>query len=85
VVGGHSHTFLYPPSQNPPSIEDLKGEYPTYVQQEGSNRVVPVVQAYCNTKYIGHLEANFDSGGELLFPIDGAGKVQRLLTTNYNV
>ena len=72
VVGGHSHTFLY--TGRPPSVEVAEGEYPTYVVQE-SGRVVPVVQAYCYTKYIGHLQLQFDSGGELVLPVAGGGVV----------
>ena len=34
---------------------------------------MPVVQAYCYTKYLGHLELHFDSEGELLTPVKGAG------------
>ena len=41
---------------------------------QDSGKVVPVVQAYCYTKYMGHLELNFDDSGELLTPVDGAGQ-----------
>ena len=76
VVGGHSHTYLYTDNngQGPPSNDQPKGDYPTYVNnkvQEG--KVIPVVQAYCYTKYMGHLTLKFDSEGELLTPVDGAG------------
>ena len=63
VVGGHSHTFLY--SGEEPSVELSQGQYPTWVTQP-SGRQVPVVQAYCYTKYIGHLNLQFDSEGELV-------------------
>ena len=43
----------------PPSIEKPKGPYPTYVANR-FGKVVPVVQVYCYTKYLGHLELNFD-------------------------
>ena len=33
VIGGHSHTFLYPPEMEPPSVETPQGPYPTYVTQ----------------------------------------------------
>jgi 2',3'-cyclic-nucleotide 2'-phosphodiesterase (5'-nucleotidase family) len=59
VVGGHSHTFLWT-GPNPPSIEHISGEYPTYITQKGSGRVVPVVQVYCYTKYLGEMNLNFD-------------------------
>ncbi len=35
--------------------------------------MVPVVQAFCYTKYLGHLELNFDDDGDLLQPVDGTG------------
>ena len=35
--------------------------------------MVPVVQVYCYTKYLGHLELNFDANGELLTPVNGKG------------
>eukprot|EP00096_Caligus_rogercresseyi_P012062 TRINITY_DN4948_c0_g1_i1.p1 TRINITY_DN4948_c0_g1~~TRINITY_DN4948_c0_g1_i1.p1 ORF type:complete len:363 (-),score=75.55 TRINITY_DN4948_c0_g1_i1:321-1409(-) len=72
VVGGHSHTFLYPKGQRPQLREWIKGEYPTYVTQT-SGRVVPVVQAFCFSKYMGHVELSFDEEGELLQPVKGAG------------
>jgi len=66
VVGGHSHTFLY--SGRPPSNEVAQGPYPTYIEQR-SGRVVPVVQAFCYTKYIGLLSLQFDENGEIRLPI----------------
>jgi len=75
VVGGHSHTFLYTredPEEPLPSIEWPRGDYPTYVTQEGG-RVVPVVQVYCYTKYLGHLRLRFDAQGELLTPVETEG------------
>merc|ERR1711936_344763 len=76
VVGGHSHTFLYTqsPDEPLPSIEEPKGEYPTYITQE-SGKVVPVVQAYCYTKYLGQLKLRFDSNGDLLTPVQSEGVV----------
>ena len=32
-----------------------------------------MVQAYCYTKYLGHLELRFDEAGELLRPVEGLG------------
>jgi len=34
---------------------------------------VPVVQAYCYSKYLGHFELYFDERGELKTPVDGVG------------
>ncbi len=59
VVGGHSHTFL---SASDP---DRHGPYPTWVDADGT--MVPVVQAYAYSKYLGHLELTFDDEGNLKF------------------
>ncbi len=32
-----------------------------------------MVQAFCYTKYLGHLELNFGDDGDLLQPVDGTG------------
>jgi 5'-nucleotidase / UDP-sugar diphosphatase len=60
VVGGHSHTYL---SATDPA---RKGPYPTWVSQEGGT-LVPVVQAYAYSKYLGHLELTFDDAGKLKY------------------
>jgi 5'-nucleotidase/UDP-sugar diphosphatase len=60
VVGGHSHTLL--------SATDPKrgGPYPTWI--DGQNgALVPVVQAYAYSKYVGHLILTFDDAGNLKF------------------
>ena len=59
VVGGHSHTYL---SSSDPN---RAGPYPTWVSQE-SGVMVPVVQAYAYSKYVGHLELTFDDAGTLI-------------------
>jgi 5'-nucleotidase len=60
VVGGHSHTYL---SASDP---DRAGAYPTFASQEDGT-LVPVVQAYAYSKYVGHLELNFDDAGNLTY------------------
>jgi 5'-nucleotidase len=60
VVGGHSHTHL---SATDP---DRTGPYPTWVSQEAGT-LVPVVQAYAYSKYVGHLELTFDDAGNLIY------------------
>jgi 5'-nucleotidase len=47
VVGGHSHTYL---SATDP---DRQGAYPTFASQPDGT-LVPVVQAYAYSKYVGH-------------------------------
>ena len=49
-----------------------RGPYPTYVTVNGTDKVVPVVQAFAYTKYMGHLRLNFNPAtGELLSPVQG--------------
>ncbi|XP_014242465.1 protein 5NUC-like [Cimex lectularius] len=57
VVGGHTDTFLY--TGTPPSREKPEGPYPTLVKQS-SGKLVPAVQAYGYTKYVGVLNLSFD-------------------------
>ena len=74
VVGGHSHTFLFTEKGNGlPSNDPSEGDYPTYVKNKFQNKIIPVVQAYKYSKYLGHLVLNFDANGELLTPVDGVG------------
>ncbi|SET76419.1 bifunctional metallophosphatase/5'-nucleotidase [Oceanicella actignis] len=59
VVGGHSHTWL--------SASDRKaaGPYPVWVSGPG-DALVPVVQAYAYSKFVGDLTLRFDDEGALL-------------------
>ena len=59
VIGGHSHTYL--------SASDPKrhGPYPTWVDTAAGG-IVPVVQAYAYSKYVGHVELTFDDAGNLI-------------------
>ena len=38
-----------------------------------SGKVVPVVQAFCYSKYLGYFELNFDANGQLKTPVEGVG------------
>ena len=49
VVGGHSHSFLFTGSPAPEMVEEVEGDYPTYVTQPSTGRVVPVVQVNLTT------------------------------------
>ena len=60
VVGGHSHTYL---SATDP---ERHGPYPTWVTRAEGD-LVPVVQAYAYSKYLGHLELTFDDAGKLIY------------------
>ena len=68
VVGGHSHSFLYTVTADSPlpSIEEPEGPYPTYVMQSGTKKIVPVLQAYAYTKYLGYMNLTFDDTGNLI-------------------
>lgn len=60
IVGGHSHTYLSA------SDEDRAGPYPTFATNpEGT--LVPIVQAYAYSKYLGHLEVTFDDDGNVVY------------------
>lgn len=59
VVGGHSHTYLSA------TDKDRRGPYPTYASQ-ADGTLVPVVQAYAYSKYVGHLELRFSDDGAVL-------------------
>lgn len=50
---------------SPPSIEKPYGPYPLYVKNT-KNKVVPVLQAYANAKYIGKVNLQFNSNGDLI-------------------
>ncbi|KAJ2945529.1 hypothetical protein O0L34_g346 [Tuta absoluta] len=64
VIGGHSHSLLW--NGTAPDSDEPIGPYPTYVTQP-SGRIVPVVQAYAYTKYLGKLHVLFNSKGEITF------------------
>ena len=72
VVGGHSHSFLYTGPVSSNMVEEVEGEFPTYVTQP-NGKVVPVVQVYKYSKYLGFLTLNFNGEGELVEPVNGNG------------
>lgn len=67
VVGAHSHTFLYTPrdEHSQPSTESPTSLYPYNVTHE-SGKLVPVVQAYAYSKYLGQLRIKFNDDGQVL-------------------
>jgi 5'-nucleotidase/UDP-sugar diphosphatase len=60
IVGGHSHTYL---SADDP---DRAGAYPTWISGP-DGAMVPIVQAYAYSKYLGHLEVTFDDAGNVIY------------------
>nr|Q9XZ43.1 RecName: Full=Protein 5NUC; Includes: RecName: Full=UDP-sugar hydrolase; AltName: Full=UDP-sugar diphosphatase; AltName: Full=UDP-sugar pyrophosphatase; Includes: RecName: Full=5'-nucleotidase; Short=5'-NT; Flags: Precursor [Lutzomyia longipalpis]AAD32190.1 putative 5'-nucleotidase [Lutzomyia longipalpis] len=63
IVGGHSHTFLYTGSQ--PDREVPVDVYPVVVTQS-SGKKVPIVQAYCFTKYLGYFKVTINGKGNVV-------------------
>ncbi|XP_047991993.1 protein 5NUC-like isoform X3 [Leguminivora glycinivorella] len=63
VIGGHTNTFLW--NGTTPDVEVAEGPYPTLVKQR-SGRLVPAVQAYAYTKYLGKLHIVFNTEGEIV-------------------
>lgn len=76
IVGGHSHTYL---SASDPK---RKGSYPTWVSNEKSGALVPVVQAYAYSKYVGELTVEFDDNGNLLFAEGDTALMDASVTPN---
>ncbi|KAF9937662.1 hypothetical protein BGZ65_001189 [Modicella reniformis] len=60
IVGGHSHSYLGE-SDNPLS----EGPYPTIVKNLDGEEV-PIVQAFCWGRYIGHLDVTFNPDGKIV-------------------
>lgn len=63
VIGAHTNTFLW--NGGTPDVEAPEGPYPTIVEQE-SGRLIPVVQAYAYSKYLGKLHITFNPDGEIV-------------------
>ena len=52
---------------------------------KASGKVVPVVQAFYYSKYLGHLELRLDADGELQLPVQGSGvKVPKMYMIFFN-
>ena len=60
IVGGHSHSYL---SATDPG---RSGPYPLWITNP-QGEMVPIVQAYAYSKYLGHLEVSFDAAGDVIF------------------
>jgi 5'-nucleotidase len=66
IVGGHSHFFLYSPTDSAPnpSTNTIRGPYPTLVEHPDTTPTL-VLQAYAFTKYLGHVKLQFNDNGGL--------------------
>ncbi|KAF5296487.1 hypothetical protein FQR65_LT01476 [Abscondita terminalis] len=63
VIGGHTNTFLF--SGPKPDLEEPDDSYPVLIKQS-NGKIVPVVQAYAFTKYMGRLLVTFNEEGDLI-------------------
>jgi 5'-nucleotidase len=64
VKSVHTKARVVQYSDKAPSTEVAAGEYPFMVRQK-SGKIVPVVQAYAFTKYLGKLMVVFDDHGNV--------------------
>ena len=67
VVGAHTHSFLYTETakKKNPSVNIIRGPYPTLVDNVAGGKAI-VVQAFAYTKYLGHVNLEFDELGKLV-------------------
>lgn len=60
IIGGHSNTYL---SSSDPKRD---GPYPTWITNEATGALVPVMQAYAYSKYVGQVAITFDDAGAVI-------------------
>lgn len=67
IVGGHSHTLLWPKDNNKyPNAKEIVDEYPKVIQPKiAPDRKVLVLQAFCHGKVVGGLKVDFNHEGEV--------------------
>uniref|UniRef100_A0AAG5DND9 Apyrase n=1 Tax=Anopheles atroparvus TaxID=41427 RepID=A0AAG5DND9_ANOAO len=68
IVGGHSHSFLFPESSDKARYKDdkVQGDYPLVVSNDNGRKIL-IVQAYAYGKYVGRLTAYFNTEGEIQY------------------
>lgn len=57
--------MLYHFSEDAPSVDHAEGNYP-YMVKQILGKKIPVVQAFCNTKYLGKLILTFNEKGDVI-------------------
>lgn len=65
IVGGHSHSFMYGPDENPPGPDKPEYNYPAVVKHNDGHNVL-IVQASAFAKYVGNITVHFDDFGEAI-------------------
>ncbi|ETN61123.1 apyrase [Anopheles darlingi] len=68
IVGGHTHSFLFPPNSTQPRdpAEVVVGDYPVEVTNSDGHKVL-ITQAYAFGKYVGRLTVYFDGSGRVKY------------------
>ncbi|KFB46803.1 apyrase [Anopheles sinensis] len=68
IVGGHSHSFLFPESSGEPRNRDdkIQADYPLVITNSNGRKIL-IVQAYAYGKYVGRLTTYFDADGEIKY------------------
>ncbi|XP_053669231.1 apyrase-like [Anopheles marshallii] len=66
IVGGHSHSFLFPNASSKPynKLDKILGDYPVVVHNKNGRKIL-IVQAYAYGKYVGRLTTYFNAQGEV--------------------
>ncbi|XP_050080726.1 apyrase-like, partial [Anopheles maculipalpis] len=66
IIGGHSHSFLFPNGSSMPhsKLDKILGDYPVVVTNKDGRKIL-IVQAYAYGKYVGRLTAYFNKEGEV--------------------
>uniref|UniRef100_A0A182YBN1 Apyrase n=1 Tax=Anopheles stephensi TaxID=30069 RepID=A0A182YBN1_ANOST len=81
IVGGHSHSFLFPHGSSPvphSKLDNILGDYPVVVESKNGRKIL-IVQAYAYGKYVGRLTVYFNRDGEVKhwdgFPVYQSNRV----------
>ncbi|XP_053675817.1 apyrase-like [Anopheles nili] len=68
IVGGHSHSFLFPNDSQMPHYpgDTIVDDYPVVVANANGRKIL-IVQAYAYGKYVGRITTYFDTEGEIKY------------------
>lgn len=66
IIGGHSHTLLWPSQKKYPGPDNIEGEYPLVIRpQKFPNRGILIVTSYCHGRILGLIKTKFNVEGEI--------------------
>lgn len=67
IIGGHSHTLLWPSEKNYPGQDNIEGEYPLVIRPpKFPNRGILIVTSYCHGRILGLIKTKFNVDGEIV-------------------